>query len=94
MPDFNYDNLNAIALALDRYERVTGKKLNRKRMARSMDLAAADGVNGNNPINWEQLETADDFTLVHDIGGIIQHIDRQTGQMLDCFVPRCTRRVA
>lgn len=41
------------------------------------------------PIDLEKLESAEDFTFMHDIGGIRRHIDRETGELKDCFVPRC-----
>lgn len=52
-----------------------------------MDLTACH-ANGC-PIDWDRLNKADDFTLVHDVSGIQSHINRQTGQLEDCFLPRC-----
>lgn len=34
------------------------------------------------------LLTASDFDFIHDIGGIHRHLDRKTGRLTDCFVPR------
>jgi hypothetical protein len=56
-----------------------------------MDLLAADGVNGNRPVDLDALASADDFNFIHDVGGICQHIDRTTGKLMDCFVPRYAR---
>ncbi|WP_321782383.1 hypothetical protein [Burkholderia pyrrocinia] len=52
-----------------------------------MDLTACH-ANGC-PIDWERLNAADDFTLAHDVGGIRGHINRRTGRIEDCFLPRC-----
>ncbi|MGU2439534.1 DUF6874 family protein [Burkholderia cenocepacia] len=52
-----------------------------------MDLTACH-ANGC-PMEWEHLNAADDFTLAHDVGGIRRHINRRTGQLEDCFLPRC-----
>lgn len=39
-----------------------------------------------------KLRTLLDFALgdfVHDICGINRHLDRNTGELQDCFLPRC-----
>lgn len=35
-----------------------------------------------------RLLSAPDYDFIHDIAGIRRHIDRTTGQLTDCFVPR------
>ena len=40
------------------------------------------------PLRLEELECADDFNFSHDVFGILRYIDRKTGEMRDCFVPR------
>lgn len=55
-----------------------------------MDLSAVH-ANGN-PIDFARLAEADDLTLIHDVGGIRRHIDRKTGELRDCFTPRCSQR--
>ncbi|WP_175908317.1 hypothetical protein [Burkholderia sp. BCC1640] len=52
-----------------------------------MDLVACH-ANGC-PMDWERLNAADDFTLAHDVGGIQLHINRRTGKLENCFLPRC-----
>lgn len=61
------------------------------RMSLIMDLLAADGKNGNAPIDLDALAEADEFNFVHDVAGIVRHMDRTTGQLTDCFVPRYAR---
>lgn len=51
-----------------------------------MDLEACH-CNGM-ALDLERLLNADDFNFAHDVFGIIRHINRETGQMMDCFVPR------
>lgn len=51
-----------------------------------MDITACH-LNGC-PLKLEELLLADDFNLFHDIAGISNHIDRRTGKLTDCFVPR------
>ena len=90
MAEFNYDNINNAAKACERFERlIDDHPLSRS--SRLMDLAAADGMNGNDLLDWARLLTADGFNFIHDVGGIHQHMDRSTGTIGDCFVPRMTK---
>ena len=60
------------------------------RLSLDMDLHAAQANNG--PFKIERLLGFDDFNFVHDVAGIIRHINRETGKLGDCFEPRCGRR--
>lgn len=40
------------------------------------------------PLKLAELADADDFNFVHDIGGIVRHLDRETGRLGGCFLPR------
>ncbi|MFA6167824.1 MAG: hypothetical protein WC700_14480 [Gemmatimonadaceae bacterium] len=55
-----------------------------------MDVTAchANGM----PLDLDGLLAADDADFAHDVFGINRHIDRATGQLGDCFVPRYARR--
>lgn len=57
-----------------------------KAMDLSMDITACH-ANGC-PLRLRELLNADDFNFVHDVFGINRHIDRDTGQMMNCFLPR------
>jgi len=59
------------------------------RLSFYMDLAATH-ANGT-PLNFESLLAFPDFDFLHDCYGIIDHINRKTGQLEDCFLPRCAR---
>jgi len=41
------------------------------------------------PMDLSAMLTMPRTDFAHDIGGIQRHIDRQTGKLGDCFVPRC-----
>jgi len=56
------------------------------RLSASMDLTATH-LNGC-PLRLKDLLEADDFNFAHDVGGIARHIDRSTGQLTRCFLPR------
>lgn len=50
-----------------------------------MDLSATHATC---PLNFAKLLGADDFNFAHDIGGIIRHLNRETGELGDFFHPR------
>ena len=85
-------NIEQIGRACDRYEAMPGNKRGYQRMNLVMDLSAADGVNGNDPLDWERLLAADDFNFMHDLVGISRHMNRETGVVGDFFVPRFVKR--
>jgi hypothetical protein len=51
-----------------------------------MDVTACH-CNGN-PLRLADMLAADDFNFAHDVLGIRSHINRETGQLTDCFCPR------
>lgn len=40
------------------------------------------------PLKLSELAAADDFNFAHDVFGIRRHINRETGQLENCFLPR------
>jgi len=56
-----------------------------------MNLSAAHAVC---PLDLARLAAADNFNFTHDIGGIEKHLNKTTGEIEDCFVPRFARREA
>ncbi len=52
-----------------------------------MDLIACH-MNGM-PLKLEEMLAMPEGDFVHDVWGILKHINRQTGQIENCFVPRC-----
>ena len=40
------------------------------------------------PLKLAELADADDSNFAHDIGGIRRHLDRETGHLTGCFLPR------
>lgn len=55
-----------------------------------MDLTACH-LNGT-PLDLERLLEASEFDFVHDVWGIYTHIDRTTGTLQRCFMPRTAAR--
>ncbi len=55
-------------------------------MTMNMDITACH-ANGCE-LDLLALLQADDFNFSHDVFGIYRHIDRKTGKLGDCFVPR------
>lgn len=54
-----------------------------------MDITAVH-LNGC-PLKLSELASADSFNFAHDVFGIRRHINRETGQIEDCFLPRFAR---
>ena len=40
-------------------------------------------------VDLQALLDAPYGTFVHDLDGIHNHLDRETGELADCFLPRC-----
>lgn len=55
-----------------------------------MDIEAAHS-NGC-PLQLLELSKADDSNFFHDVLGINRHLDRSTGKIGDCFLPRFAQR--
>lgn len=60
------------------------------RLALTMDLSASH-ANGT-PIDFQKMLDAPAVDFAHDILGIQRHLNRQTGKLENCFVPRCAKR--
>lgn len=56
----------------------------------TMDLCAVL-AQGQVKLDLTKLERFDDFEFVHDMAGIINCMDRTTGLLRNCFLPRAAR---
>ena len=65
------------------------QKCYKDRISLGMDITAAH-LNGN-PLRLKELLAANDFDFFHDLYGIREHLDRDTGELKDCFVPRYSK---
>ena len=79
------EDATLIALIVDRVELL--HPLGDNRMKLYMDLTACH-LNGT-PLKLAEMIDMADADFIHDINGIVKHIDRTTGKLGDCFVPRC-----
>jgi len=53
-----------------------------------MDVSACHITN---PLKLDDLLAADDSNFGHDVFGIRKYINRETGELTDCFSPRYSR---
>lgn len=60
-----------------------------RKMTWHMDLLAA---HNSNPLRLQDMVSGPDFDFVHDVFGIRRHLNRETGELGDCFSPRFSRR--
>lgn len=44
------------------------------------------------PLDLERMMQADQTNLVHDVGGINRHLNQETGELGDGFVPRFAKQ--
>lgn len=58
-----------------------------RRLDLTMDLEAVH-ANGCR-LDFKRLLAFPDFDFSHDIAGIVNNLDRSTGQLQNCFLPRC-----
>lgn len=54
-----------------------------------MDLTACH-LNNERKLDLQKLLEFDEFNFWHDITGISNHLDRNTGRLTNHFLPRCT----
>lgn len=59
--------------------------IERDRLSLIMDLELAHSVC---PMDLDRLHNAKEGDFLHDVCGIIQHLDRDNGELLHCFCPR------
>ena len=59
------------------------------RLSAEMDITAA---HINSKLSLQRLLESDEFNFKHDVYGILNHIDRNTGAMKDEFSPRHSMR--
>src|SRR5688572_23288369 len=74
-----------IALILDRAEKEG--VIDRVSLEMDLDTCHSNGC----PLDFAKLLAAPAFDFVHDIYGIIRHMDRTTGELRNCFLPRCSQ---
>ena len=53
----------------------------------NMDIGA---THINKKLNLDKLLKFNDFNFLHDITGITYNINRETGKLENCFLPRCS----
>jgi hypothetical protein len=80
-----YKTIHAIALRAIGVAHAAG--IDYPLMDAEMDLSATH-CNGM-PLDLDKLASFDEFNFAHDIFGIRRHLDRETGALQNCFVPRC-----
>lgn len=86
------DDFETIIKICERLEAARGSYTSEPRIARLMDLTACH-LNGCQ-LQLTKLLDAEIGDFLHDVMGITRHINRETGQLEDCFVPRYAARQA
>lgn len=64
--------------------RALGTTIKKLDMVMDIDACHCNGC----PLKLAELLAADDFNFAHDVFGIRKNIDRKTGKLQNCFLPR------
>ena len=84
--DVNFDCTHEELMLLDE---ITARALANVKLNLAMDIAACH-LNGC-PLDLKKLLTFEDADFFHDINGISEHINRNTGKLENFFLPRCAK---
>lgn len=57
-------------------------------MVMDLDACHSNGC----PLDFQKLLEAPDFDFIHDVLGIRRHINHRTGEIENCFLPRCAKQ--
>ena len=75
---------SAIADRVIALAKTMGVKLEKMKLVMDLDACHNNGT----PLKLQELLDTDNANFMHDIVGIQNHIDRTTGKLTDCFLPR------
>lgn len=82
----NKSEINTIDMIADRAVVIAGKHGHTYRKSDAfMDIMYC---HESCPLDLDGLATADDSNFIHDVFGINRHLNRNTGKLEDCFLPR------
>ena len=84
-----FDSTNEEMVLIGRIAtRAVRKKYYKENIDCLMDL---DAVNSNDvKLDFDKLLKFDEYNFAHDICGIRNCIDRKTGKLTKCFLPKCS----
>jgi hypothetical protein len=78
-----FTTIHKIVLRAEKMAEKLGYHIDRLTMTIDLDKA-----NDNFPIDFGALLKAKDGDFAHDVFGIRKHMNRKTGKIEDCFLPR------
>ena len=79
---------NLISKIADR-AKALDTSLSRDKLDWAMDI---DAVHESIGLDLEKLIGADDFNFAHDVFGIARHLNRETKELENHFLPRCVAK--
>ncbi len=88
MKIINYDQPESDKELIHKISKRAAKDIKADATSTMMDLLVVHDEIG---LDLEKLLNADTFNLSHDIFGIARHLNRQTFELEDCFLPRCAK---
>jgi len=80
--------LDTISKIVDRAQGMYSFLASGDRLGAMMDMQAC---HTSHPLDLAKFLAFDDGNFGHDFCGIIRHLDRNTGELTECFSPRCSK---
>lgn len=90
MPNYTFGNVEVskedlqIIMQIVKRARENGYEIDPISLSIDLEVTHAN----NTPLKLEELLAAPDYDFFHDIYGIMRHMNRTTGKLEDCFLPR------
>lgn len=81
---YEFELIHQVVLRAEAIAKKQGAHVDR--LSLSMDLCCTHAAI---PLQLDKLVSAPDFDFAHDVFGIQRHMNRTTGELEGCFLPRC-----
>jgi hypothetical protein len=93
MPQVSFKVSDADSSLIHRIvKRALAVELVAKRNAINLEMSITACHANGTPLDLEKLLDFDAFNFAHDVFGIDRNTSRDTGKLLNCFLPRCARQ--
>ena len=82
-----HDLITLIAMRAEQIAKRAGFAVTRAELIMDLNATHSNGT----ALDLARLYAADDTNFIHDVFGIRRHLNRDTGKLENCFVPRFAR---
>ena len=85
------DDFDLVCLIVDRAEELDFEPASYDRSGLIFDLMSANGKNENPKLDYYAMIRFEDGSFMHDVCGIYENLNRTSGKLENCFLPRCAK---